>query len=416
MAGHCRFGKARLVSDIEIMCNYNTISTKSIRMKKGLDSGMGNEEKEQNEQKTGGTKPHHTKEHKKKRTILVRVIVVLLALVAGFAAGRLLGSENKAGRDSEEKKPSGNVTLGEYKGVEVDLSVSDQDVQNAIEELLEDKATYEEKEGTANEGDTVNIDYVASIDGEEIEDGAGENVTIGEGIELYEEELVGMHTGESKEVSIIFPQDEEDEYAGQAAIYTITLNYIQGKQILPVLDEDFVAQNTQTGSKTVEEFKEEKRKELYQTNVDFIGDSAWEIILENCEVHSYPEDIKKAVRDDILSGYQDIADMSGITLEETIESMGYDSMQTFEEEELEAWVQETAMSYLVADAIAKAEDIELSDEEYEDALQKKYSGYYAGIYGSIDEYEKENGEILRWDTLLQKVKDWVGDQAVIQNT
>ena len=385
-------------------------------MKKGLDSGMGNEEKELNEQKTGGTKPHHTKEHKKKRAVIVRCIVVLLALAAGFAAGRLLSSDNKAGRDGEEKKPSGNVTLGEYKGVEVDLSVSDQDVQNAIEELLEDKATYEEKEGTANVGDTVNIDYVASIDGEEIEDGAGENVTIGEGLELYEEELVGMQTGESKEVSVIFPQDEEDEYAGQAAIYTITLNFIQGKQILPVLDEDFVAQNTQTGSKTVEEFKEEKRKELYQTNVDFIGDSAWEIILENCEVHSYPEDIKKAVRDDILSGYQDIADMSGITLEETIKSMGYDSMQAFEEEELEAWVQETAMSYLVADAIAKAEDIELSDEEYEDALQKKYSGYYAEIYESIDEYEKENGEILRWDTLLQKVKDWVGDQAVIQNT
>lgn len=377
---------------------------------------MGNEEKELNEQKTGGTKPHHTKEHKKKRAVLVRCIVVLLALVAGFAAGRLLGSDDKAGRDSEEKKPSGNVTLGEYKGVEVDLSVSDQDVQNAIEELLEDKAAYEEKEGTANEGDTVNIDYVANIDGEEIEDGVGEDVTLGEGAEPFEEEIVGMETGESKDVYVTFPQDDEEGYAGLTAVYTITLNYIQGKQILPVLDEDFVAQNTQTGSKTVEEFKEEKRKELYQTNVDFIGDSAWEVILENCEVHSYPEDIKKAVRDDILSGYQDIADMSGITLEETIKAMGYDSMQAFEEEELEAWVQETAMSYLVADAIAKAEDIELSDEEYEDALQKKYSGYYAGIYESIDEYEKENGKILRWDTLLQKVKDWVGDQAVIQNT
>lgn len=361
---------------------------------------------------------------KKNVKILITAGGIIIALGIGFLAGNLFSNKN----NGKDKKGTGSgkdeivasteyVELGEYVGVEIDLSVTDEDVKDAIDDLLEEQATYEEKEGIAQNGDTVNINYVGTIDGVEFEGGSGtDDVTIGEGewIDGFEAGIIGMSTGETRDVACVFPEDFGDEEVnGKAANFSITLNYIQGEEILPTLDEAFVQANSET-STTVEEFLDEMKENLYQENVDYKADFAWDEVLSHTKILSYPENMMSAVAEEIMDGYQGMADMYGQTLDETMVMMGYQSEADFRENDLDDWCKETVADYLVAEAIADLEDIALTDTEYQQALEREYS-YYTDTYEDISAFEEAKGEIVRWDELLQKVQEWVGDAAVIMN-
>lgn len=360
------------------------------------------------------------------RMIAAVIAIVIVALIIGFAAGKLFSSD-KTGKSSDNKKKTSKndmpvvlstdyVELGEYNGVSVDLSVTEEDIQDAIEDTLSEYATYDELEGTAQVGSTVAVDYVGYMDGQEFEGGSGSDVlTIGEGdfIQDFENGIVGMNTGETKSVDCVFPEDfGDEELNGKAATFSITLKYIQGEEHIPTLDDSFV-QSVSESSTTVEEYKEEVKERLYQENVDYKADFAWDVVLNNAKILSYPEELMDIAEQELIEGYQGLADMYNVSFDEALQMLGYEDEADFRENDMDEWAKEMVADYLVSEAIADAEGIVLSDEEYQEALETEYA-YYTDTYSDIAAFEEVKGEMVKRDYLLKKVKEWVGDAAVIE--
>ena len=183
--------------------------------------------------------------------------------------------ENKT--DSEETKEeeirivsvkdvSDYVTIGDYKGFTLDRytqAVTDDDVDAQISYELQDKVT-EVTDGTVENGDTVTINYTGTVDGKEFDGGSAQDydLVVGEGsmgIDGFEEGLIGMKKGETKELTLTLPEgySENDSLSGKEAVFKITL---QKFARVPELTDDWVAANTDY--KTVDEYKQSVRDEL----------------------------------------------------------------------------------------------------------------------------------------------------------
>src|SRR6476646_4448330 len=161
------------------------------------------------------------------------------------------------------------VKLGEYKGLaveKVETTVTDEDVENELQSLQERQAELVVKEeGTAENGDTAVIDFEGFVDGEAFEGGKGENysLAIGSGtfIPGFEEHLIGLKAGESKDVEVSFPEEyHAEELAGKPATFKVTVHEIKAKE-LPALDDEF-AKDADEEVATLEELKAKLRTNL----------------------------------------------------------------------------------------------------------------------------------------------------------
>ena len=219
----------------------------------------------------------------KKKLLLLATSVCAISLLAGCSS-------------SPKGTYKDYVTLGEYKGLELTMiktEVTDDMVDEEIEYFLEDNATYTEiTDRGAEEDDTVNIDYTGTIDGEEFEDGSAEDfeLVIGEGYLLddLESGLVGMSAGETKEISLTFPEDYYDEtVAGKDAVFTVTLNSISIEEI-PEYTDEFVA--SVTDYSTTAEHTEALKEELYTSteadNLYTAGMDAMNMVVEGAILRS----------------------------------------------------------------------------------------------------------------------------------
>ena len=156
------------------------------------------------------------------------------------------------------------VTLGEYKGITVKKTiepVTDEDVEKEIQTALEDYPV-EVNNRSVQEGDTVDIDYVGRIDGEEFEGGSdqGALLKIGSGqfIEGFEDGLIGASKGETRVLELTFPDNYTEDLAGKAVEFTVTVNAI--KEPLEEPNDEWVAANIE-GYYTVDEYKAGIRSE-----------------------------------------------------------------------------------------------------------------------------------------------------------
>ncbi len=161
------------------------------------------------------------------------------------------------------------MKLGEYKGLEVeefDTNVTDEDVENEIKALQEKQAELVVKEeGKAENGDTVVMDFEGFVDGEAFEGGKAENYSLeigsGQFIPGFEEQLVGVATGESKDVEVTFPEEyHAANLAGKHAVFKVTVHEIKGKE-LPELDDEF-AKDVDDEVETLEALKEKIKTRL----------------------------------------------------------------------------------------------------------------------------------------------------------
>lgn len=164
------------------------------------------------------------------------------------------------------------VKLGDYKGIKiekVEYNVKDDDVTSEVNRLLEQHAAEENVEGRpAKDGDITVIDYSGSIDGVKFAGGTAEkqNLTLGSGtfIPGFEEQVVGMNIGETKDIAVKFPDDYgADELKGKDAVFTVTLHEIKEKK-LPELTDEFVKEKT--GSETVDAYKASVKEKLEKAN------------------------------------------------------------------------------------------------------------------------------------------------------
>lgn len=313
------------------------------------------------------------------------------------------------------------VRIPKYKGIEVDAvegipDITDEAVENNIQTVLEGFAEVEEVTGRpAQEGDIVVLDYTASADGQEIENGSaseyelelGSNTLFAE----FEAAVVGRNIGDSFELQHEFASDYTNQnYAGKNVTFTITLKGIRQKE-LPDLTDEFV-QTISQESDTVEEYREEMRKLLEENNEEYIQtelqDAAWQAVLDTAEVIEYPKDRLEDEKNDFYEYYQAGADYYEMEFSDFLEAMEV-TEEEFEEEITRA-AESNLKENLVAELIAEREDISMTDEEYEEAktaLAEEMS--YTDVEQMEEEVEEHN---IKSYILRDQVKAWVAENCI----
>lgn len=275
------------------------------------------------------------------------------------------------------------VKLGEYKGIEVekfDTTVTDEDVDNEIKGLQEKQAELVVKEeGKAELGDTVVMDFEGFVDDEAFEGGKADNYSLelgsGQFIPGFEEQLVGLGTGESKDVEVSFPEEyHATELAGKPAVFKVTLHEIKGKE-LPELDDEF-AKDVDDEVETLDALKEKIKSRLEHDKKHeeehYLQNTVVEKATANAEVEIPSVMIDNEV-DRMLQEFEQRLQMQGMNLELYFQFSGQN------EEALRGQMKEEAeqrvRGNLTLEAIVKAENIEVSDEEVNVELQKMADAY-----------------------------------------
>lgn len=334
--------------------------------------------------------------------------------------------ENKT--DSEETKEeeirivsvkdvSDYVTIGDYKGFTLDRytqAVTDDDVDAQISYELQDKVT-EVTDGTVENGDTVTINYTGTVDGKEFDGGSAQDydLVVGEGsmgIDGFEEGLIGMKKGETKELTLTLPEgySENDSLSGKEAVFKITL---QKFARVPELTDDWVAANTDY--KTVDEYKQSVRDEL-EKQADMAADNqlyedALYEVLDASEVKKYPEeDIKKAEENHKADTEQTAKD-NDMELSDLLESWGM-TEEDFDEE-CKSYAESKVEQNLIVQGIIDAEGLSLNDKETEELKDNLLLDYGAPSIDKLIEWygEDEVNESLA----LLRVEKFIVDQSTV---
>jgi trigger factor len=305
------------------------------------------------------------------------------------------------------------VKLGEYKGLEVealDVTVSDEDVDNEIKTLQERQAELVVKEeGTAENGDTVVIDFEGFVDGEAFEGGKAENYSLELGsnsfIPGFEDQLVGTATGESKDVEVNFPEEyHAAELAGKPAVFKVTLHEIKTKQ-LPALDDEF-AKDVDDEVESLDALKEKIKNRLVSDKEHqaehHVRDAVVEAAANNAEV-DVPEAMVDTELDRMMNEFEQRLQMQGMNLELYFQFSGQNEDVLREQMKEEAAIRVRAN--LTLEAIAKAENIEATDEDVENELQNM-----AKVYNmTVDNIKNALGGVsgLKADLQLKKAIDFL---------
>ena len=345
----------------------------------------------------------------KKRAVAVLALVCAGSMVLSGCAG-----SNRIETD--------NVTVEGYKGIEIEevekpAEVTNKDVESQIQSTLESKAESKEITDRAVEnGDTVNINFVGKIDGEEFEGGSAEDypITVGSGvfIEGFEDSIVGHNAGDTYDWNGTFPEDYGNaDYAGKPVVFTITVNSITENEV-PELDKKFV-KSVSKESKTVKEYKKEVKKQLEddaQTAYnDEIAQKAWEAVIDKSKVKKYPKKDVQELKDSLIQQYKDAAEYYEMDYETIVQEQMGSTVEEFEKQ-LEEYAKSSVKQKLVSAAIAEEENIKLTDEVYKEQLEKiaKDYGYEDGAA-----FEKAAGEKDAKELALNNlVKSWLADHCV----
>lgn len=315
-------------------------------------------------------------------------------------------------------RASDYVTLADnYLETEIpsDVStVSDEDLQSQIDSLVENYVVSEQiVDRAVADGDTLNIDYVGSIDGVEFEggstNGAGTEVTVGTTsyIDDFIQQLVGHTPGETFNIEVTFPEDyTSEELQGKDAVFVTTINHIVQEKETELTD-DFVKENLQTdyGWTTVEEMKERISEGLRKNAIEsYISDR----ILEKGEVSSVPDMLISYNEESLYSYYESSAESYDMEINEFLSSyVGVESMEDLLESYADT-IKENAEYALIIQAIAEDQGIEAGEEDIAE--------YFTGL-GSEDysAYEENYGiPYLKQVVITQKVHDLLMNNVVFE--
>lgn len=307
------------------------------------------------------------------------------------------------------------ITVGEYKGLKLNNivePVSDPEVDTEIEFRLQDKAE-EVKDATAQSGDQVRVSFTGTIDGKSFEGGSEEDYdfVIGEGAvaDGFDEGIVGMKAGETKELNLTFPEDYYDsELAGKSAVYQVT---VQSIRRTPELTDEWVAANTD--SKTVAEYRAAVQKEL-EDGVNEAAENqlyadAWNQVFESSEIIEYPEE-------DIETAIEAYKELNGEYIEQAQMDMSeFLRSQGITEEEYEEACREYAevkvKQNLIVQYIMDEENLSVDDKEEEELDKKLLQQYGATNLSEVVELYGER-EVNETRALL-RVEQFIVDQAEV---
>lgn len=311
------------------------------------------------------------------------------------------------------------VTLGKYKGVEVDkteVSVTEEEVAAELDRVREQNSRLITVEDRAvQDGDIAVIDYEGFTDGVAFEGGKGENhsLTIGSHsfIDTFEEQLIGKNIGEETEVHVTFPTEyHAPELAGKPAVFKVKINEIKVKE-LPALDDDFAQDVSEFD--TLEEYKADVKATLLK-NKEKTAKTAKEDAVVDAIIADAKMEIPDAMVDttvrQMAEEFAQRIQSQGLSVDQYFKFTGMNANSFMEN--LRPQAVKRIQSRLVLEAVAKAEGIEATEEEINkefENMAKMYQMEPDKLKELVGEGEKK---MMAEDVAVQKAIDLVTEAAV----
>ena len=283
------------------------------------------------------------------------------------------------------------VKISSYKGIKIKeyaYNVNDEEVDAEINRVLDRNARKVAVDNRpAQNGDIVNIDFVGTVDGVKFDGGEAEgfDLTLGSGqfIPGFEDQVIGMNIGDTKDVNVTFPENYQAEnLKGKAAVFAVKLNGIQAKE-LPELTDEFIKEAT--GSETVEAYKEKARERLQKQadkrSTDATENSILEAIAANAEVEIPQAMIDREI-DGLVQKFEYQLMYQGLKLQDYLDFLKItvaDFRKNYEEQ-----AKKNVLHQLIISHIIKEEKIEATEDE----INAKVAEQAASVGKETEEYKK----------------------------
>ncbi len=311
------------------------------------------------------------------------------------------------------------VTLGEYLGVEiekVDTKVTADDVKAELEKVREQNSRLVSVTNRAvKDKDQVIIDFEGFVDGEAFEGGKGTDypLTIGSHsfIDNFEEQLIGAKIDKEVEVNVTFPENyQAANLAGKPALFKVTVKEIKVKE-LPKLDDDFAKDVSEF--ETLADYKADIKKNLTDKKKEDAKKErqsrAVAKAVENASME-IPEGMIKLQVNNMVNDFAQRLQMQGLSIDQYIQYMGANPQQFMDSLKPEA---ETRIkNSLVLEALVKAEDIKVSDEDYQAEIERMAEMYKMETDKVKEMLGEAEEEQIRSDLAIQKAAELIADKAV----
>lgn len=303
------------------------------------------------------------------------------------------------------------VELGEYKGLKIgheEVKVEDKDVEEAIAGVLNQSATLVVKEGAAELGDTVVMDFVGTVDGEVFDGGSATNHELELGshtfIPGFEEQLVGAKAGSHVDVKVKFPEQYVENLKGKDAVFACDVHEIKAKK-LPELNEEFVKEQKMEGVETVDAYKEAVKKNLIANKTAaekraYMG-KLIEAVAKNAKI-DIPQEIIDAQAESRKQDFVNRMSQSGLTLEQYLQYVGQKEEDFMAQ--LKADSAREVSNFVVMEKIAEVEKLEVSDKD----LEAEYAKIAEQYKMDVEAVKKALGaqvDEFRNNLKMQKVED-----------
>ena len=311
------------------------------------------------------------------------------------------------------------VTLGEYKGLSVD-KVSNRVTAKEIDAKLEEEQkknarTVVVEDRAVQDGDEVVLDFEGFVDGVAFEGGKGENypLTIGSGsfIPGFEEQLIGAEAEKEVEVNVTFPEEyHSEDLAGKAAVFKCTVHEIKAKE-LPELDDEFAAEVSEFD--TLDAYKADIKAKIKEQKIADGNRKKEDQAVEKAVANATMEIPEAMIDTQVNQMAQDFAQriqQQGLSMEQYFQFTGMTAESMMEE--LRPQAVKRIETRLVLEAIAKAENIEITDERIDEELAKMAEAYKMEVEKLKEFMEENEKEQMKMDLAVQDAVTFLVDNAV----
>lgn len=312
------------------------------------------------------------------------------------------------------------VKLGAYKDLEVSVEaskeVTDEEVDAKLENERKNLAELVVKEGVAENGDTVVIDFVGSVDGVEFDGGKGENHSLelgsGQFIPGFEDQLVGAKAGDEVEVKVTFPEDyQATDLAGKAAVFVTKVNEVKAKEV-PAFDDE-LAKDLDDEVETLDELKAKYRKELEAAKEiaydDAVEGAALDLAVENAEIVELPAEMVEDEVHRAMNEFMGNMQRQGISPEMYFQITGTTQEDLHKQYEDDA--DKRVKTNLVIEAVAAAEGFDATEEE----IQKEINDLAAEYNMEVSQVSALlSPEMLKHDITMKKAVEVITSTAKVK--
>lgn len=310
------------------------------------------------------------------------------------------------------------VTLGDYKGIQVEKAsaeVTDEDVENELKRVQNQNSrllTIEDR--PVQDGDQTVIDFDGYVDGKRFEGGKSEDypLTIGSHsfIDTFEEQLIGKNIGEECEVNVTFPEEyHAKELAGKPAVFKVTVKEIKMKE-LPELNDEFAEEVSEF--ETLDEYKadikskllERKQKEAATENENRVVEK----VVENASME-IPEKMLETQVQNMINDYARRMQSQGMSMDQYMQYTGM-TLESLKEQ-TKPQAEKSIRTRLALEAVVKAEDIKVSEEAVEEELQKMADTYKMDIEKVKEVMGERELKQMKEDLAVQEAIDFLVAEA-----